>query len=65
MPLYLVKQIVKKGAEPIAERMIEAPNKARAVGFIAAETISAEVCEPKDIARLTKAGLSIEEVAAK
>ena len=66
MPLYLIKQTLTEGGKNhVAERMVDAPNKARAVAHVAADTIEAESCEPKDIARLTKAGINIEAVADK
>lgn len=64
MPLYLVKQTITTSKDTFTkERMVDAPNKARAVGHVAKDTIQADLCEPKDIARLTKAGVNIESAA--
>ena len=61
MPIYLIKQTLTEGHDKhVAERMVDAPNKARAVSHVAEDTIEAEVCDPKDLIRLTKAGVNVE-----
>lgn len=59
MPVYLVSL---KRAEP-AVRLIEAPNQSAAVAFAIKDWVSAEKPVAKDLVRLGKDGVEIEQAA--
>lgn len=61
MPLYHVKNTVTVGHDKtVSERLVEAKNKAQAVGFIADETIQADTVTNDELIRLTKEGVAVE-----
>lgn len=63
MPTYLIKQtFTSKQAEQTVERLVEAPNKARAIAHVAADTITAEPAEIADAMRLASEGVKLEKV---
>lgn len=66
MPIYRVLQTFTLGkAEPQqSERLVDAPNKARAIAHVAAATISAEPVSIDDAMRLATAGVSVEKAQA-
>lgn len=45
-------------------RLVEATNKAQAVGHVARDTITAEVCSVPDAMELAKDGVEVEQVAS-
>lgn len=64
MPTYVVKQSLIEGDEHHkAERLVDSKNKASAIGYVAGDTISADLATPHDIQRLVKAGVTIESAA--
>ena len=64
MPTYLVKQTFNnKQAHHVEERLIEAPNKARAIAHVASDTITADIAEIADAMRLAQDGVKVEKVA--
>ena len=64
MPTYLVLQAMTVQKEQhTVERIVEAPNKAAAIRFVAEGTITAEVATIDDAMRLAKNGVQIERVA--
>ena len=61
MPLYHIKNTVTVGHdETLSERLVEAKNKAQAIGFVAEETIKAETVTNAELIRLTKEGVKVE-----
>lgn len=62
MPIYFVIQTFPAKPEPLKrERLIDAPNKAAAIRFVANDTIDAQPVEIEDAMRLAKAGVAVEK----
>lgn len=64
MPDYLVRMETKapaEDAEPVVtERLVRAPNQARAIAHVVNDTVTVAVAETEDVIRLAKAGVDLE-----
>lgn len=63
MPVYLLR-ITPSATAEVVERLVKAPNQARALRKVTDDSIEISEAEPAAIHRLAKAGVEIEVAAA-
>jgi hypothetical protein len=63
MPVYLLR-ITPSATAEVVERLVKAPNQARALRKVTDDSIEIAEAEPDAIHRLAKAGVEIEVAAA-